>query len=114
MDFSSLSEFKKDFKKLLKKYISIEEDLGILKQLLSKHPSGFPSIIFQISNLEIRTKIFKVKKFRCRSLKGSGSNSGIRVIYALLEEEQKIEFIEIYFKGKQKNHNKERILKYYE
>jgi hypothetical protein len=114
MVFSCLSVFKKDFKKLLKKYLSLEEDLDILKQLLSKHPRGFPSIIFPISNLGIRTKIFKVKKFRCRSLKGSGSNSGIRIIYALLEEEQKIEFIEIYFKGKQKNHTKERILKYYE
>lgn len=114
MDFSYLSDFKKDFEKLFKKYLSLEEDLNILKQLLDKHPKGFPPIIFPISDLGIKTKIFKVRKFRCKSLKGSGSNSGIRVIYALFEEEQKIEFIEIYFKGNQSNHNKGRILKYYE
>ncbi len=114
MDFSCLAEFKKDFEKLLKKYPSLEEDLNILRQFLHKHPRGFPPIIFPIGDLGIKTKIFKVKKFRCRSLKGSGSNSGIRVTYALFEEEKKIEFIEIYFKGKQSNHNRERILKYYE
>lgn len=114
MDFSNLSEFKKDFKKLLKKYLSLEEDLNILKQFLYKHPRGFPPIIFPIGDLGIKTKIFKVKKFRRKSLKGSGSNSGIRMTYALFEEEQKIEFIEIYFKGNQRNHSKERILKYYE
>ena len=113
MEFDSLSEFKKDFEKLLKKYPSLKEDLNLLKQFLSKHPRGFPSRVFPISDLGIKTDIFKVKKFRCRSLKGSGSNSGIRIIYALFEEKQKIEFIEIYFKGRQSNHDKERILKYY-
>ena len=82
--------------------------------MLGKYPKGFPPIIFPISDLGIKTKIFKVRKFRCKSLKGSGSNSGIRIIYALLEEEHKIEFIEIYFKRNQANHNKGRILKYYE
>ena len=95
MNFSYLSEFDKDFEKLLKKYLTLEEDLSTLKQFLLKYPKGFPPIILPISNLGIKTNIFKVKKFRCKSLKGSGSNSGIRIIYALLEEEQKIEFIEI-------------------
>jgi len=113
MEFDGLSEFKKDFEKLLRKYPSLNEDFNILKQFLCKHPRGFPPIIFPISDLGIKTDIFKVKKFRCRSLKGNGSNSGIRIIYALFEEKQKIEFIEIYFKGKQGNHDKERILKYY-
>ena len=114
MEFCCLPEFKKDFKKLLKKYLSLEKDLNILKQLLDKHPEGYPPIIFPISDLGIKTKVFKVKKFRCRSLKGSGSNSGIRITYALFEEEKKIEFIEIYFKANQSNHNKERILNHYE
>ncbi|MCJ7689574.1 MAG: hypothetical protein MUO60_09690 [Clostridiaceae bacterium] len=113
MNFYYLSEFNKEFLKLLKKYLTLEEDLNILKQFLSTHPEGFPPKIFPISNLGIKTKIFKVKQFRCKYLKGSGSNSGIRIIYAYLEEEKKIEFIEIYFKGNQSNHNKERILKYY-
>jgi hypothetical protein len=39
--------------------------------------------------------------------------SGIRVIYAYQEEENKVEFIEIYYKGNKKNEDGERILKYF-
>jgi hypothetical protein len=113
MNFSYLPDFNKEFMKLLKKYLTLEQDLNTFKQFLSTYPKGFPPKIFSISDLGIKTKVFKVKQFRCKYLKGSGSNSGIRIIYAYLEEEKKIEFIEIYFKGNQSNHNKERILKYY-
>lgn len=51
MNFSCLSEFNKDFEKLLKKYLTLEEDLNTLKQFLNKYPKGFPPIIFPISNL---------------------------------------------------------------
>ena len=39
--------------------------------------------------------------------------SGIRIIYAYYEKEDKIEFIEIYYKGDKENENRERILKHY-
>jgi len=39
--------------------------------------------------------------------------SGIRIIYAYYENEDVIEFIEIYFKGDKANEDKKRILKYY-
>jgi len=35
--------------------------------------------------------------FSCKSLKGKGVRSGIRIIYAYYEEEDIIEFIEIYY-----------------
>lgn len=114
MNFSYHAEFNKDFKKLLRKYLTLEEDLKILKQFLGKHPRGFPPIVLPVSGLGIETEIFKVKKFRCNYLKGSGSNSGIRITYAYFKKEKKIEFIEIYYKGNKSNHNKERILKYYD
>jgi len=114
MEFILLSGFRKELKKLLKKYRTMEEDLEVLKSFLVKFPEGFEPIVFRISNLGIDTKIFKVKKFRCKALRGSGSNSGIRVIYAYIEEEKRIEFIEIYHKGGKKDHNKDRILEIYE
>jgi hypothetical protein len=40
-----------------------------------------------------------VKKIACKSLKGKGVNSGLRLIYALFKVEQKITFIEIYHKN---------------
>lgn len=41
--------------------------------------------------------------------KGSWGKSGIRVIYAYFPTEQKIVFLEIYFKTNQENEKKERI-----
>jgi len=64
--------------------------------------------------LEIENpKIYKVKEFACLSLKGKGSQSGIRIIYAYFEKKDRIELIEIYYKGDKENENRERILRYY-
>ncbi len=57
-------------------------------------------------------KIFKLKKFTCKALKGRGVKSGIRVIYAFNETQQTIEFIEIYFKADQDLESKDRIRDY--
>lgn len=60
--------------------------------------------IFRISGLSFSTPpIFKAKKFACRALRGRGSKSGIRVIYAYNEKEDRIDLIEIYFKGDKEN-----------
>jgi len=57
-------------------------------------------------------KIYKSRKFACRSLSG-GAYSGIRIIYAYYEETDKTELIEIYYKGDKKNEDRKRIFKYY-
>ena len=70
--------------------------------------------VFQVPGLKIEIpKIYKAKKFACRSLKGKGVQSGIRVIYAHFEEKDKIELIEIYHKGDKENEDRDRILKCY-
>ena len=70
--------------------------------------------IFLISTLGINyPKIYKVKKFACKSLKGKGVASGIRIIYAYYEDEDIIEFIEIYYKGNKENEDRIRINKHY-
>jgi hypothetical protein len=98
MEFSSLPEFDTELAKLLKKYRSLEDDIEVLKAVLVKYPRGYQPIIFQISNLGIETEIYKVKHFRCKTLQNKGSRSGIRIIYAYLEAEQRIKFTEIYYK----------------
>jgi len=50
------------------------------------------------------------RKFACRALKGKGAHSGIRVIYAGFEEKNRIELIEIFYKGDKENEDRERIL----
>lgn len=116
-DISHLPEFEKDMKKLSKRFNTLEEDLrNFIKVVLnSYHKLKIDSRgIFDITDLGIQSpKIYKAKKFACRSLKGKGAHSGIRVVYAYFENIDKIEFIEIYYKGDKENEERERILKYY-
>ncbi len=112
-----LNEFKREFKKLLKKFRTLDEDLNTfinvqlkLVHKLEKDNSG----IVRISDLGIdNPKIYKAKKFACKALKGEGVASGIRIIYAYYEEEDIIEFIEIYYKGQKANEDRDRIIRYY-
>ena len=113
-EVSRIPEFEKDLKRLLKRFRTLEDDLEIFirNELKLYHKLGIDNGgIFQITGLQIASpKVFKAKKFACRSLKGKGVHSGIRVIYAYHEAEDKIELIEIYFKGDKENEEKERIL----
>jgi len=70
--------------------------------------------IVRISGLSIiQPQIYKARKFAYKTLKGRGSFSGIRVIYAYFEDDDRIELIEMYFKGNKENEDRQRILKYY-
>jgi len=112
-----LPEFDKDLQRLLKRFKTLEDDLRIFieKGLYLYHKLKLDNKgIFQIAGLGIKkAKIYKAKKFACRSLKGKGVQSGIRLIYAYFEEEDKIELIEIYYKGDKEKEDRERILRYY-
>jgi len=112
-----LPEFKKDLKKLSKRFQTLEDDLKtfIKTELNLYHKLKIDNKgTFQITGLSIQNiKIFKAKKFACRSLKGKGVHSGIRVIYAYDDHEERIELIEIYYKGDKENEDRNRILKYY-
>lgn len=66
----------------------------------------------EIAGLGIQgARILKARKFACRSLKGKGAQSGIRVIYAYFKQADRIEFIEIYYKGDKENEDRERIFR---
>ena len=111
MKFDELAEFKMDFKTLSKKYRTLPEDLDVVKQVLEVTPQERPPFSFRIDNLGLVTCIIKIKKIACKALKGRGVNSGLRLIYAHFEEEQKIIFIELYHKNDKENEDKQRILK---
>jgi len=115
---SYIPEFKKDLKKLSKRFRTLEEDLNIFieSQLKIYHKLGIDNHgIFKISDLNIKCpEIYKARKFACRSLKGKGVYSGIRLIYTYFEDEDKVELIEIYYKQDKEKEDRERILRYYE
>jgi mRNA-degrading endonuclease YafQ of YafQ-DinJ toxin-antitoxin module len=110
MTFDVLTEFKKDLKNLLKKYRTLNEDLDVVKQVLEVTPDERPPFSFRIDNLGLETCVIKVKKIACKALKGSGVNSGLRLIYAYYEEEERIIFVELYHKNDKENEDRERVL----
>ena len=95
--------FQKTFKKLLKKYPSLRDDLEVAKvnavELLHLSKIDNKSVfrITGISPADIESYV--VKKFACKSLKGSGVQSGIRFTYIYLPLLQEIILIEIYHKN---------------
>jgi mRNA-degrading endonuclease YafQ of YafQ-DinJ toxin-antitoxin module len=110
MTFDELTEFKKDLKSLLKKYRTLNDDLDIVKKVLEIMPDERPPFSFRIDNLGLKTCIIKVKKIACKALKGRGVNSGLRLIYAHFQEEQRITFIELYHKNDKENEDRQRII----
>ena len=113
---SHVPQFEKDLKKLVRRFASLEEDLQIFIKVAMNafHKQNVDSrAILRISDLGINSpKIYKAKKFACKALKGKGVHSGIRVIYAYHEEEDRMEFIEIYYKGDKASEDRARIIKY--
>lgn len=111
-----LAEFDKDFKKLCKRFRTLDEDLKVFieKQLYLFHRLGIDNKgCVRLQGLGFSCPgIYKARKFACRSLKG-GASSGIRIIYAYYKNEDIIEFIEIYYKGDKPIEDRQRILKAY-
>lgn len=122
MEYSELDEFQKEFKKLLKKYRTLDQDFKLFKErVLSFRENGTGKFLFwrppgivQMSGLGIETEVYKVKHFTSKSLKGKGSRSGIRIIYAYLPDCEKVEFLQIYYKDHDDTDcDKDRIRRYY-
>jgi mRNA-degrading endonuclease RelE of RelBE toxin-antitoxin system len=111
-----LHEFKREFKSLSKRHATLEEDLAVFIETAAFvfHKLELDTGIVRIEGLgRTRLPVFKAKKFACRSLKGKGARSGIRVIYAFDKDQDRIELIEIYVKSDQESEDRERIRKYY-
>jgi mRNA-degrading endonuclease YafQ of YafQ-DinJ toxin-antitoxin module len=109
MNFEELGEFKKDLKNLIKKYRSLNDDLDVVKKVLEVRPNERPPFSFRIDNLGVETCVIKVKKIACKALKGKGVNSGLRLIYAYFQNENKIILIELYHKNDKDNEDRKRI-----
>jgi len=112
-----LPEFERDYKKLKKKFRTLDEDFDtfVETQLKLFHKLGVDNGgCVRISDIGIeRPQIYKVLKFACKALKGRGSKSGIRITYTYYPDEDVIEFIEIYFKGDKSREGRDRILRIY-
>ena len=93
MNFNELPEFKRELKQLHKKYTSLTEDLSTFRDVLFVTPLGNSRHFAVVTRTET-IRIVRARLF-CRYLKGSS----LRIIYSWNEQEQRIEFIQLYFKG---------------
>lgn len=118
--YEETESFKKDFKRLSKKFKTLDKDFELIKKATIElfHISNINNnSIFLLEGqqselLKDKVKIYKIKKIACRSLKGFGCNSGLRIIYAYFELESKVEFLQFYHKNESENENRELIEEY--
>ena len=106
MSFDELPEFQKELERLSRKYKSLLNDVKEFSSVISAVPLGNSkhfNIITQVEDLYI----IKARLF-CKYLKGSS----LRVIYAYFEQDQRVEFVELYYKGDKINEDRDRIRKY--
>ena len=113
MTFDELVEFRKDLKRLSKRYRSLPKDLEIVSNILRISPDADPPFSFRIEGLKLKTVVIKVRKISCRSLKTRGVNSGLRLVYAYFRKERRIVFVELYHKADKSMEDRDRIYKYF-
>lgn len=101
--FEETDGFCKEFKRLAKKYHSLEQDMERFKGILQENPLGTGK---HFNVLTVREGIRVVKaRLACGSLRGSS----LRVIYAYHESLITIFFIELYYKGDRESGDQKRI-----
>ena len=110
------AQFEREMRALTRKFRTLPDDFQVLLRAsiqpfhVLRIDNGGIERISRVGKTEI--EFYKVTKFACKTLKGRGAKSGLRVIYAYYPEEPLIEFIEIYFKGDKPNHDHARIKEY--
>ena len=104
--FDALAEFEKEFKRLFKKYRTLDDDLEKFKKILITTPTGIGKNFVTVYSSQT-VKIVKAR-MACRALR----DRSLRIVYSYFEQEQRVEFIELYFKGEKKNEDRERIKEY--
>ncbi len=114
MFIDELAGYRKDLKALRKKYPSLPNDMEVIKKILKIEPLERPPFSFRISHMGIDSpRIIKVKKIACRSLKGRGAHSGLRLVYAYDVHEHKITFVELFHKAQKPIEDRDRILRHF-
>lgn len=110
--------FKKDFKKLNKKYRSLSVDFERFKTALETDGINLTGVVQIPMGGKCSLRIYKARKFRCQSLEGKGNRSGIRIIFSAEKtctnngDKWDYYLIEIYYKGEQENHDEKRIMEF--
>ena len=112
-----LPEFERDFKRLRKKYRTLESDLDNFIEYALKlfHEKGLQTgRIEPVAGLGFdEPPVYVAKKFACQALKSKGARTGIRIVWAWFPVEGRIELAEIYLKADKDVEDRQRLKKRY-
>lgn len=114
--YDEIDEFKRDLKKLSKRFRSLSEDLCTIKRAVIslRHQLDIDNLsTFEITGCHFnKGGIWKIRKFACKSLKGKGVKSGMRAIYCWQPQDNLVTWLEIYYKGDKPNEDQDRIKRF--
>ena len=104
--FKQLPEFKKELKKLSKKYQTLHQDIKTLEKVLDVQPTGIGKNFTILHHSE---EVVLVKtRLACKSLR----DRSMRLIYAYHDYTVTFVYIELYFKGNKETEDSGRIAGY--
>ena len=106
MNFKQIDLFSKEFKRFFKKYNSLDGDLLEFKKVLKTYPEGIGK---HFTTLQCKKNIRIIKgRLSCRYLQ----SSSLRIIYSYDNQNNSIDFIELYSKSEKSREDQERIKNY--
>lgn len=107
MKYSEHPGFAREYVRLRKRFLSLDKDLDKFKKILTELPQGTGGKHWACLHHTERVSIFKAR-LACAYLR----KNSLRVIYAYIPSEIRIEFIEIYFKGDKESEDQKRVRDY--
>lgn len=113
INYYTIPEFDKDFKRLGKRFRTLEKDFENVKKFVIEphYLQGAPTTaLTEIEGFcSEYYKSIKIRKFASLCLKNCGNRTGIRIIFVFEPDNLNVTFIEIYFKGDKGNEDKKRL-----
>lgn len=107
MTFDEHSGFAHEYARLRKRFLSLDTDFEKFKKVLVELPGGTGAKHWNTLYHSEQISIFKMR-LACTYLR----KKSLRVVYAYMPTEVRIDFIEIYYKGDKENEDRERIKDY--
>lgn len=107
-------EFRKEFRKLEKRYHSLSSDFQsfLQYQLFPFHKQNAKNrgiVLLSGLGLPDPIRIYKARKFACRALRKASARSGLRVVYSYRPDQDELLFLEIFSKTDKSLENRRRL-----
>jgi len=108
-----LPEYLRDLKALSRRFRGLDEDIRIFVQKPLTHFLRGEPVAGRYERVAgpgfDYPVVYVAKRLACRALRGRGSDSGLRLVFAWFPKEDRLELVEVYCQGDQNMEDKARI-----